>query len=217
MYTTLNRIRKLQSCTGGWETLLKYLGKTKPDDEPLPLLTILDAAGFEYTLQCFFAVEGFEKEKLLLALTYAREVEHLMPVKLKEVLDVFERYVNGLATQEEFDAARGAADANTGWASAKSSWCIADTAPNSARAVAWFATRSVLSVASAASAAARAAARAAWIQTWTCASAAARAAAAARADTADVDDAAANAASYTHSTILAKQETQLRQLLEKNT
>lgn len=166
MYTTLNRIRQRNPCKDGWEKLLKYLGKTGPDDEPLSLLKILDSNGFDDTLWCFRAVDGFEKEKQLLAITYARDVEHLMPAESKKALDVFDRYVNGLATKEEFNAARRAAvDA------VRSAWHDS-------------------SYAAAARAAAHAAAEAAYAA-WTVAC-----------DTA-------------LSTIKAKQETQLRQLLER--
>ena len=34
-------IKKAYRCVDGWEKLLKHLGKTRPDDEPLSLLTIL--------------------------------------------------------------------------------------------------------------------------------------------------------------------------------
>ena len=121
MYTTLNRIREHYPCEEGWKTLLKYLGKTSPDDEPLTLLTILDSNGLDDTLWCFRAVEGFEKEKLLLEVTYAREVEHLMPAESKKALDVFERYANGLATEEEFETARRAAAA-----ASYAAWCAAN-------------------------------------------------------------------------------------------
>ena len=36
MYTTLNKIRSHLPCEKGWKTLLKSLGKTEADDEPLP-------------------------------------------------------------------------------------------------------------------------------------------------------------------------------------
>ena len=183
MYTTLNAIRKHQPCTDGWEKLLEYLGKTQPDDEPLPLLTILESNGFDHALWCFRAVDGFEKEKLLLAITYAREVEHLMPAESKKALDVFERYANGLATQEEFETARDAA-ARAAAAAARAAAAAARAAPRGAAARA---------------------ARAAW--------AAARAASAAARAAADFAAAVARAAAY--STTKAKQESQLRELLEK--
>ena len=41
--TTLNRIREALPCREGWEKLLAHLGKTKADDEPLQLMTVLDS------------------------------------------------------------------------------------------------------------------------------------------------------------------------------
>ena len=190
MYTTLNAIREHQPCADGWEKLLKHLGKTKPDDEPLSLLTILESNGLDHALWCFRAVEGFKKDKQLLAITYAREVEHLMPAESKKCLDVFERYANGLVTQEEFDAACDAAR-DAAWSAA---WA------DSARAVV------------AAAYAAPAAAYSAWAAARDAAPASAYAAADADAYSADAVYAAWGAA---HSTTKAKQENQLRQLLER--
>lgn len=193
MYTTLNRIRAHDPCTDGWGKLLNHLGKTKPDDEPLPLLTILDLSGLDDALWCFRAVEGFEKEKLRLVIGFAREVKHLMPVQSRKALDVFEQYAKGLATQEEFEAARraavDAADAADADVIATTAAWATYSAARAARAAAW--------AVHAADASARAAADA-WV--------AARIAAAARAIAAD-------AAALT--VIKAKQETQLRKLLER--
>jgi hypothetical protein len=109
MYTTLNEIKKLYPSPGSWEKLLRHLGKTEPDDEPLPLLTVLESSGLEETLLCLRAVEGFEREKRLLAVAFAREVEHLMPEASKPALAVAKRYANGMATDEELAQARSAA------------------------------------------------------------------------------------------------------------
>lgn len=194
MYTTLNRIREHKPCRDGWETLLKHLGKTSADDEPLSLLTILDVMGFEEALQCLSSVKGFEKEKRELAITYAREVEHLMPAASKKALDVFERYANGSATEVEFKEARRAA--------ADASYAASNVGADSNAAV-WDAAYAHAAYARAASNAAADASDAAAYD-------ACRAAACARAASNAV--AAARAA---RSTIKAKQETQLRQLLEK--
>ena len=191
--------------------MLKYLGKTSPDDEPLPLLTVLDSNGFDDTLWCFRAVDavdGFEKEKQLLAITFAREVEHLMPAESKKALDVFERYVNGLATQEEFAAAAAAAR-SAAWAAVAAADAAVDAAAAYARAVAAWAAAD----AAWADAARSAAARAAYARAAAARAAYARAAAATHAVAAD---AAAAAAAAARSTIQAKQEAQLRQLLEKS-
>jgi len=48
--TTLSRIREAQPCREGWEKLLAHLGKTKADDEPLQLMTVLDSNGLDDAL-----------------------------------------------------------------------------------------------------------------------------------------------------------------------
>lgn len=53
--TTLNRIREGspesgRACSWGWAKLLKNVGKTSGDDEPIDLLTILDSNGFNDAL-----------------------------------------------------------------------------------------------------------------------------------------------------------------------
>lgn len=107
MRTTLNQIykRKLLS-DEDWGKLLTHLGKSAPDDEPLPLLTALDALGLSATLLCLAAVNGHEKEKRLLAVSFARRVQHLMKdPRSVAALDVAERHANGEATDEELAAA----------------------------------------------------------------------------------------------------------------
>ena len=41
MKTTLNKIRAHSPCRDGWEKLLRHLGKSAADDEPLLIETIL--------------------------------------------------------------------------------------------------------------------------------------------------------------------------------
>jgi hypothetical protein len=48
--TTLNRILAASPCDEGWTKLLRHLGKTQADDEPLPLLTVLDSNGLDDAL-----------------------------------------------------------------------------------------------------------------------------------------------------------------------
>ena len=50
--TTLNEIRRFGPCKPGWEKLLNHLGKTKADNEPLPLLTVLDSNGLDDAIWC---------------------------------------------------------------------------------------------------------------------------------------------------------------------
>ncbi len=48
--TTLNRIRAVGPCRPRWRKLLKSLGKTAADDDPLHLLTVLNSSGLDDTL-----------------------------------------------------------------------------------------------------------------------------------------------------------------------
>ena len=45
MKTTLNKIRAESPCASGWAALLVHLGKTKADDEPVSIVTILESNG----------------------------------------------------------------------------------------------------------------------------------------------------------------------------
>lgn len=110
MHTTLNKIRDHCPCRDGWAKLLRHLGKTEADDEPLSLLTVLDSNGLDDALWCLRAVDGFEKEMRLFAVACARDVQHLMtdPRSLR-ALDVAEEYAHGRASREELDAAWNAA------------------------------------------------------------------------------------------------------------
>ena len=110
--TTLNAIRAEHPCEDGWKRLLIDLGKTKADDEPLPLVTILDSNGIDDALWCLRAVEGYDKEKRVFAVWCVRQVQHLLTdPRSIAALDVAERFANGLASQEELEAAWTAADA----------------------------------------------------------------------------------------------------------
>ena len=115
MKTTLNKIRAHSPCTDGWEKLLKNLGKTKADDDPLALTAILESNGLDDALWCLRAVDGHEREMRLFAVECARSVQHMMTDKRsRDALDVAERFANGLATQVELAAARNAAR-NAAW------------------------------------------------------------------------------------------------------
>ena len=154
MYTTLNKIRAHGPCRSGWEKLLRNLGKTKADDEPLAITTILDSNGLGDALWCLCAVDGHRREMRLFAVDCARSVQHLMTdPRSVAALDVAERHADGHATDDELAAARDAA-----WDAAR------DAAWDAAWAAAWDAARD-------------AAWDAAWAAAWDAARAAARAAA----------------------------------------
>jgi hypothetical protein len=135
--TTLNKIRENKPCQGGWEKLLRHLNKTKPDDAPLPLITILESNGLDNALWCLRAVEGHEREMRLYAVACARRVQHLMtdPRSINAV-DVAERYANGDATDKELEAARAAARAAANAATRAATWAAADSAWDAAWAAA---------------------------------------------------------------------------------
>ena len=110
MKTTLNKIRACHPCESGWEKLLKYLGKTKADDDELSLLTVLESNGLDDALWCLQAVNGCDRDARLYAVWCARQVQHLMTDNRSiNALDVAEKYANGEASQNELDAARVAA------------------------------------------------------------------------------------------------------------
>ena len=110
MKTTLNEIRKYSPYEDIWKSLLTHLGKTKADDEPLSLLTVLDSNGLDDALWCLRAVTGDDREIRLYAVWCARQVQHLMTDQRSiEALDVAERHANGDATDDELAAAGEAA------------------------------------------------------------------------------------------------------------
>ena len=131
IYTTLNRIREHELHIKGWRQLLKYLGKTMADDEPLGFDVILASNGLYDALWCLHTMPAESRRWRLMAVRFARTVQHLMtdPRSLA-ALDVAERHAHGLATDDElsaaWDAARGAA-----WDAAR------DATRDAARAAAW--------------------------------------------------------------------------------
>ena len=153
--TTLNRIRAHSPCRGGWTKLLRHLGKTEPDDEPLPFAVIVEANGLDDALWCCRAEPDHDREWRLYAVWCARQVQHLMTdPRSIAALDVAERYARGEATQDELTAAKTAA-----WAA----WHAAEAAAKTAAWAAWHAAEAAAEAAAwhAARTAARAAARAA--------------------------------------------------------
>ena len=137
--TTLNRIRAHGPCVEGWQKLLAGLGKTAPDDEPLPFARIVEINGIEDALWCCRAEPQYAREWRLFAVWCARQAQHLMTdPRSIAALDVAERYANGLATDEELSAADAARSA--AWSAADSAadaaWSAADAAESAADA-AW--------------------------------------------------------------------------------
>ena len=131
MKTTLNAIREHQPCADGWAKLLRHLGKTQADNEPVRIITILDSNGLDDALWCLRAVTGHDREIRLYAVWCARRVQHLMiDPRSIAALDVAERYANNLATEHDLEAAWDAA-----WAAARDAAGAA--AGDAAGAAAW--------------------------------------------------------------------------------
>ncbi len=131
MKTTLAAIREHGPCADGWAKLLRHLGKTSADAEPLMLLTILESNGLDDALWCLRAVDGHKREIRLFAVWCARQVQHMMDDRRSvSALDVAVRHANGTATDDELAAARAAA-----WGAARDA--ARDAAWDAARAAAW--------------------------------------------------------------------------------
>ena len=173
--TTLNRIRKHSPCKSGWTKLLAYLGKTKADDELLPMEKILDSNGLNDALWCLRSVFEFDRLHRHYAVWCARQVQHLMtdPRSLA-ALDVAERHADGNASDDELAAARAAAwaaacdaDWDAAWDAARAAACDAAWAAAWAAAcdAAWAAAR-VAACDAAWAAAWAAACDAAWDAAW---------------------------------------------------
>ena len=147
MKTTLNKIRACSPCASGWTMLLKNLGKTKPDDEPLAITTILDSNGLDDALWCLRAVDGHQSEMRLYAVDCARSVQHLMTDQRSiTAIDVAERHAYGLATDAELDAAMDAASDAARVVTSDAAWAAAwDAAWDAARVAARAAARAAAS------------------------------------------------------------------------
>jgi hypothetical protein len=130
MKTTLNKIREHGPCQSGWGKLLRTLGKTKADNEPVSVVQILDSNGLDDALWCLRAVTGHDCEIRLFAVWCAHQVEHLMSdERSKNALVIAERFANGEAKNAAMAAARAAARA--------AAWDAAGAAASAACAVTW--------------------------------------------------------------------------------
>jgi hypothetical protein len=140
MKTTLNKIREHSPRKNGWEKLLTTLGKTKADDDPLDLLTILDSNGLDDTLWCLRAVDGHDAEIRKLACAYALMVADLwdMPEVVREYLETQKEELRNAAWAAAWDAAGAAAGDAARAAARDAAWDAAgDAARAAARAAAW--------------------------------------------------------------------------------
>ncbi len=112
--TTLNRILACSLGADEWAKLLAGLGKTQPDDEPLPYATILRINGYDDAMWAMRCEPQHAREWRLFAVWCVRQIQDLLTdCGSLRALDVAERYARGEATDYELfvanDAARDAA------------------------------------------------------------------------------------------------------------
>lgn len=134
--TTLNEIRAHQPCRDGWEKLLSHLGKTKADDEPLSLLTILDSNGLDDALWCLRA-KSLDRLSRHFQAWCAEQVLHIFETERPDDSRVRDQ-IAMLRNDAVRDAA-GAAARDAAWAAARdAAWDVArDAAWDAAWAAAW--------------------------------------------------------------------------------
>ena len=116
--TTLNAIRAKSPCRDGWEKLLKSLGKTAADDEPISLLTVLDSNGLDDALWVLSYAMPDDRLARHFQAWCADQVLHLFEAKFpndSRVSDQIEMLKNDAADDAE-RAAAGAAARAAAWA-----------------------------------------------------------------------------------------------------
>ena len=151
--TTLAEIRAAGPCEDGWAKLLRHTGKTKADNDPLPLLTVLDSNGLDDAAWCL-RVPSLERLSRHFGAWCAEQVLHLFEAEVPD--DMRPRKAIAVArddnaTPEQRSAAHAAA------------W---DAARSAARSAAWAAARAAARAAAWDAQAARDAAQAAAWDAW---------------------------------------------------
>ena len=139
--TTLNLIRAARPCDDVWRKLLSGLGKKRADDEPLPLLSVLDINGLDDALWVLSYAMPDDRLARHFQAWCAEQVLHLFEAERPGDLRVREQIAmlrNDAATPEQRTATRYAASA-AAWAAARdAAWTAAWTAAGTA---AWTAAR----------------------------------------------------------------------------
>lgn len=141
--TTLNKIRSHKPCALEWEMLLTSLGKTKADDEPLLIETILESNGIDDALWSLCTVDGYQNAMRLYACFYTRsllpkfEAKYPNDMRPRQAIETAERFAHGEAAKEELKiageaaGAAGVAVAWEAWVAARVAW-IAEAAAGEA-------------------------------------------------------------------------------------
>ena len=127
--TTLAAIRVASPCEPGWKKLLAALGKTKADNEPLDLLTILDSNGLDDALWVMSFAMPDDRLARHFQAWCAEQVLHIFEAVHpddRRVRDQIEMLRRDDATKAERDAAMAAA-----WAARDAADAAADDAQES--------------------------------------------------------------------------------------
>ena len=117
--TTLRKIRDCAPCCAGWKTLLRHLRKTKADDEPITLETILKSNGIDDAIWCLQAVDGYENAMRLYVCFCARlalpiyETAYPDDSRPRVAIETAEQHARGLVSEKDLAAAGAAADSAT--------------------------------------------------------------------------------------------------------
>ena len=143
--TTLKRIRAASPCRDGWAELLEHLGKTKADDEPLSLLTVLNSNGLGDALWVLSYAMPDDRLARHFQAWCATQVIHIFEAvhtNDHRVRDQIAMLRNDTATDDQraaaMDAARAAAWTAAGAAAGAAAWTAAGAAAmDAARAAAW--------------------------------------------------------------------------------
>ena len=114
--TTLDIIRAAspRPCERGWLKLLKCLGKTRADDEPLPLLAVLDSNGLDDALWVLSYAMPDDRLARHFQVRCAEQVLHLFEAERPSDMRVRQQIAilrNDNASDYDRDAARAAARA----------------------------------------------------------------------------------------------------------
>jgi len=113
--TTLSDIKAHSLCEGVWVILLKGLGVTSANKNPLPLERILEICGFGYAESALTTVQGHDGAIRLFSCYCARysldifERKYPDDQRPRQAIEIAERFAWGKATREELTAAYAAA------------------------------------------------------------------------------------------------------------
>ena len=108
---TLNQIKAHDPCEYGWEKILSATHLHGGDfDKPFLLLDALDNNGLDDALWARRCLPEHDRMWRKYAVWCARQVQHLMTDQRSiRVLDVADRYADGMETYEELEAAKESA------------------------------------------------------------------------------------------------------------